>query len=61
MIYSNIKRHGRNCRSYFFPFTKKKKKNILCQVNNSKNEKGQVILGDTKVATFCSYVNFLLM
>ena len=40
---------------------RKKKKNILCQVNNSKNEKGQVILGDTKVATFCSYVNFLLM
>lgn len=41
--------------------SQRKKKNILCQVNNSKNEKGQVILGDTKVATFCSYVNFLLM
>jgi len=41
--------------------SQRKKKNILCQVNNSKNEKGQVILGDTKAATFCSYVNFMLM
>ena len=28
--------------------SQRKKKNILCQVNNSKNEKGQVIWGTQK-------------